>query len=360
MLKSCSKLVAYAVAQRLLKLSTSDIRGLTPEELVRGGFCDPVRLFVKQEPHPMSKVETGRLRLISSVSLIDQIVERMMFGIQNSLEIDNWKSCPSKPGMGLSLVEQGKVVWDEVRFKHTLCPAAEADISGFDWSVQEWELMADVEMRVRLGNFGPQLETAARNRFFCLSNSVFQLSDGTMISQGLPGLMKSGSYCTSSSNSRIRVLMAELIGSPWCIAMGDDSVEGFVPEAREKYAALGHNCKDYVACSTESNGELESFNFCSHRFSRRAIWLESWAKSLFRFLDNPKRDFDDLLFELETNPYWPRVVRYLRRVGMYPIKQNGQRKEKFQESSGSDREEAGDTGGNSSWTPSYPESSEWF
>lgn len=275
----------------------------------------------------MSKVETGRLRLISSVSLVDQIVERMMFGIQNSLEIDLWKSCPSKPGMGLSLAEQGRAVWDDVLYKHLSCPAAEADISGFDWSVQEWELMADVEMRVRLGKFGPQLEMAARNRFFCLSNSVFQLSDGTLISQGLPGLMKSGSYCTSSSNSRIRVLMAQLIGSPWCIAMGDDSIEGFVPNAMQKYAQLGHNCKEYVACATRASGELESFSFCSHKFHKNSIWLESWAKSLFRYLDSHNRKFDDLLFELESSPHWPRVVKYLRRVGMYPINYGQETKE---------------------------------
>lgn len=339
--------MAYAVAQRLLKLSASDIRGLNPVELIKRGLCDPVRLFVKQEPHPLSKVETGRLRLISSVSLVDQIVERMLFGIQNSLEIDLWKSCPSKPGMGLSLAEQGKAIWDEVLYKHNLCPAAEADISGFDWSVQEWELMADVEMRVRLGSFSGLLEQAARNRFYCLSNSVFQLSNGELISQDLPGLMKSGSYCTSSSNSRIRVLMAELIGSPWCIAMGDDSIEGFVLNAREKYATLGHNCKEYIPCATKSSGELEHFSFCSHKFYKNSIWLESWAKSLFRFLDNPKRHLSDLTFELETNPNWPRIVRYLRRVGMYPIKQNGQRKE--EESSSCSPTERGNEGDCPGW-----------
>nr|UHS71669.1 MAG: polyprotein P2ab [Sobemovirus sp.] len=323
-LDSSMTLVVEAVWARLEALSRIELSpDVTPSELIQLGLCDPVRLFIKQEPHPLRKVRTGRLRLISSVSLIDQLVERVLFGFQNNLEISQWKQCPSKPGMGLTAKEQSDALWGELKFKSTLAPAAEADISGFDWSVQHWELEAEVEMRIRLGNFGVLAAKAARNRFVCLSNSVFQLSDGTLIAQGLPGLMKSGSYCTSSSNSRIRCLMAKIIGSRWCIAMGDDSVEGWVDNAVEKYHALGHECKEYSACAREfvdGVQTLKTVNFCSHELSEGSCHLTTWSKTLFRYFHSTAPCIRSLEMELAGSPQWPKIHRYLRRVGLAPDK----------------------------------------
>lgn len=297
---------------------------MSPQQLVECGMCDPVRLFVKNEPHTQLKISQGRFRLISSVSLVDQLVERLLFGPQNSIEIDLWDKIPSKPGMGLSLASQASSIWSDLKYKHTLCPAAEADISGFDWSVQDWELAADVVMRIQLGGFKGKIARAAINRFRCLSNAVFQLSNGTLIEQGLPGLMKSGSYCTSSSNSRIRCLMAELIGAPWYIAMGDDSVEGFVSEARQAYGALGHLCKDYIPCEMSSSGALKGVNFCSHKLEEDSFYLTTWPKSLYRYLSGNMRE-DDLAVELRHCPAWPRIERYIRRLGRVADK-DGQEK----------------------------------
>jgi hypothetical protein len=166
--------ISFVVAARLEALSQMPLEeNLNPEELVKRGYCDPVRLFVKQEPHPRRKIEQRRFRLISSVSLADQLVERLLFGYQNRMEIALWRTTPSKPGMGLSLLEQATAIWRDLVHKHSTAPACEADISGFDWSVQEWELLADVEMRIALGRFPPKLAHAARARFRCLAGSVF-------------------------------------------------------------------------------------------------------------------------------------------------------------------------------------------
>jgi hypothetical protein len=329
--------VMWAVTQRIELLSRIDLvsSNQTPKELVEAGLCDPVRLFVKQEPHSLRKLKEGRFRLISSVSLIDQLVERLIFGPQNQLEIQRWRNIPSKPGMGLSLYEQATSIWRELQTNHDICPAAEADISGFDWSVQSWELWADVVMRTELSDFGPKLKSAAMNRFYCFMNSVFQLSDGTLIEQGLPGLMKSGSYCTSSTNSRIRCLMAELIEAPWCIAMGDDSVEGYVPHAKEKYQALGHECKDYIPCETDSSGALRKVNFCSHELSEDSFWLTSWPKTLFRFLCSPKPDVEELQAELWGCPQWTKIYNYVS-IGNGRDKFNGKEQVQKQSSSCSD------------------------
>nr|UHS71727.1 MAG: polyprotein P2ab [Sobemovirus sp.] len=315
--------VALCVTERLFLLaSTPNLHALTPLQMVERGLCDPVRLFVKQEPHPSRKTKEGRFRLISSVSIVDQLVERMLFGPQNQLEISEWKHIPSKPGMGLSLTEQSNALFGDLRVKHSRCPAAEADISGFDWSVQDWELWADVEMRIVLGGFNQTLARAARNRFSCFMNSVLQLSDGTLLQQLLPGIMKSGSYCTSSTNSRIRCLMAELIGSPWCIAMGDDSVEGYVEEAQQRYAALGHVCKDYKPCLTKTDGSLYEVEFCSHVLRDSRCWLKSWPKTLFKYLCSDSPSFEDLVRELEGSPKWGQIKDYIVRNTPSPDKTN--------------------------------------
>lgn len=313
-LNTHAELVYWATVERIELLASVDLSlsHYTPKELVELGYVDPVRLFVKQEPHTSKKLKEGRFRLISSVSLVDQLVERMIFGPQNQLEIQRWRNIPSKPGMGLSLYEQAQSIWSELVSNHDRCPAAEADISGFDWSVQDWELWADLYMRISLGGFGERLRRAAASRFYCFMNSVFQLSDGTLIEQGAPGLMKSGSYCTSSTNSRIRCLMAEIIGAPWCVAMGDDSVEGFVPNAREKYSALGHDCKDYIPCETDHEGALIKVNFCSHELSEGKFWLTSWPKTLFRYLSAPKPEIEDLEAELWGCPHWKRIEKYVQ------------------------------------------------
>lgn len=292
-----------------------DVLAMSASEMVRAGLVDPVRLFVKQEPHPQKKLNEGRYRLISSVSLVDQLVERMMFGPQNQLEISEWASIPSKPGMGLSLEKQGKTIINDLRFKHHRCPAAEADISGFDWTIQDWELWADVEMRIALGNFPEKLANAARIRFACFMKSTFQLSNGILLDQVTPGLMKSGSYCTSSTNSRIRCLMAELIGSPWCIAMGDDSVEGWVEGAMDKYQSLGHICKEYTVCETDVEQNLKKVNFCSHSIGD-VTYLTSWAKTLFRHLSSGNEKFEDIEAELHNNPKWRQIKQYLVQESM--------------------------------------------
>nr|URD27601.1 RdRp [Pistacia sobemo-like virus] len=308
--------LVLAVVARLELLSSYELvdSDLSPNELVRMGFCDPVRVFVKQEPHPKAKIEQGRFRLISSISLVDQLVERILFGPQNRAEIQLWHKIPSKPGMGLSLETQAHLLWDDLVFKHNQSPAAEADISGFDWSVQWWELVADLKMRIKLSDAGGKARMAMSSRFYCLGNSVFQLSNGEMWEQCEPGLMKSGSYCTSSSNSRIRCLMAELIGAKWCVAMGDDSVEGFVPDAKARYEELGHVCKDYIPCAT-NGGELSSVTFCSHHIGKNRVYLTTWAKTLYRFLSSDHETDEDLWMELHTNPNWTRIRNYLCRIG---------------------------------------------
>lgn len=281
--------VVSCVVERLLKLGEQIINPLaTPSDLVLTGLCDPVRLFVKQEPHKVQKIKTKRFRLISSVSLIDQLVERVLFGVQNRKEIDSWSFIPSKPGIGLT-DEMAHKVYQEVRQASNAFTMCEADISGWDWSVQDWELRADAEIRINLSRgLHPSCAIAMRNRLSCLSRSVFSLSNGQLLEQGLPGLMKSGSYLTSSTNSRCRVLDHHLLGGDWIIAMGDDSVEADVSTleetAEERYRKLGKTVGMFSQCPVDGKGVVQDFEFCSQRFTANGPIPMNWPKMLTKFL----------------------------------------------------------------------------
>lgn len=246
-------------------------RTYTSEELVRDGMCDPFKLFIKDEPHKQTKLREGRTRIIMNMSLVDNMVSRALFAMQNITEINAWNTISSKPGMGLhdsGLQQLFKTISEATQS----LDLAEGDVSGWDWSVNDWELDADLEMRLALNNgYGTVWEKIARAHYECIKNKVVVLSDGSMFAQSSPGILPSGWYNTSSTNSRLRVFShhlainledEECFVPGWCMAMGDDSVEQIFPDAINRYASLGKTMKmfnpivdlDFEFCSTHFMG----------------------------------------------------------------------------------------------------------
>jgi hypothetical protein len=265
------------VLKRLQLLATSDIEQLSATELVQQGFVDPVRTFVKDEPHSTRKIKQERHRLIFAVSAVDQIIERLLCSTQNKTEIANWMDCPSAPGLGLSDDQQLELLYDRIILlaKGEL---AEADVTGWDWSVQEWELLHEAKMRSQLGSHNDIVKKILHNRYLCVSRSVYAMPSGRLLVLKVPGVQLSGTYNTSSSNSRLRVLIAYLVGAKFAIAMGDDSCEQFVEDATEKYAVLGHPLKMYER-------RTDQFEFCSQLFTDHGAWPVDGTKTLFKLLE---------------------------------------------------------------------------
>lgn len=278
-----------------------------PVWLVKNGFCDPVRLFVKNEPHTIEKIEEGRVRLISSVSYTDEVIERLLFETQNNREIDSWLECPSKPGLGLAKDEQARAL--HASLSKYLDEAAESDVSGWDWCVKDWMLAVDAETRVRLARgAGALYARLVHNRMWCLAHSVFSLSDGRLIAQMRPGIMKSGSYVTSSTNSRMRVALALLSGAKWAIAMGDDCIEQWHEGAAAAYAQWGIKVKVFQRVTERS------FEFCSHKFTPGglAVFL-NMNKAVFRLLSHAP-DSDRLAQFVEITRHSPEQPQYLAAI----------------------------------------------
>lgn len=268
----------------LLQTSPSETENFTASQLVQKGLCDPVKVFIKGEPHKLEKIQAGKLRIISNVSLADQIIERILFTRQNKLEIAEWTKCPSKPGMGLDdsglqqLFAEVSSRWQAGR------RTAESDVSGWDWSVTDWMLRWDAEARIALAGATPQspFGRVVLNRVACLSKTVFYLSDGQMWEQLDAGIQLSGSFNTSSTNSRARVMLGWIEGVEWLIAMGDDDVEDETPGRVPDYARHGFPVKDYKIV-----GEDRHFEFCS------TVFPGNWkgyparpARLLYRYLSN--------------------------------------------------------------------------
>jgi len=274
--------VANDVWQRIRKLSTmsDDIPTIvkvnplrqrmetTPQFLTFNDYCDPIRVFVKNELHSEAKAKVGRWRLIMSISLIDQLVERVLHGPLNQWEIRNYAKLPFMPGMGHGITENYEAVFDRVFAcaQPTSAPGwreedayplvqvlgndlIQSDVSHFDWCVSDQFLYLDVLYRVGMvEKANPDRIDVLLNwhrvaiaRARCLALSELVLRDGTSISQTHAGMQKSGSYNTSSTNSHIRVMLRMVaigalnveyncdapIQPLHMVAMGDDAVEAF-------------------------------------------------------------------------------------------------------------------------------------
>lgn len=267
-----------AIRARLEVLASRDLTGLSARELVQAFAVDPCRTFIKNEPHTQEKISSGRLRLISSRSVVDECVERLLFGLQNEAEILCHNTIPSKPGMGLSTDEQLADISAYVTaFRGEI---SSTDVSGWDWCVQGWQASHEADCRLMLNNgFGTVFETVARNCLHALFTSVFVTSDGNMFEQTRSGVMKSGSYLTSSTNSRLRASLSAMIGSSFAMTMGDDCVEERVAGASEAYLTLGFKVRDENLAG--------GFSFCSHLFKDGRAEPESVLKGLYRLLSSP-------------------------------------------------------------------------
>lgn len=354
LLRSHESFVLSVVANRLATLCTTDCTNYSAEELVQLGYVDPIRVFVKQEPHSAKKLAEGRYRLIMSVSVIDQIIERLLFTELNQAEIGQWDRLPVKPGMGLSLTEQQESI-GACLSSFDRCMSS--DISGWDWSVSGDELLMDAHRRIHCAGLHPDDDhpyvRAVLNRVHCLSLSVISFSDGSMVAQALPGVQKSGSYNTSSTNSWVRVAVAWLAGANHVVAMGDDCVDSGC--SLEAMAALGHPVKAYDAVDSSHSvwlrdaklaeksvdalvySILEKFDweqppsdlnpfadFCSHFIcrsgSRKLAVYHGWPKSLYRLAtvtDKKVERFASFVDEMRMQCAMPFCVDVLLAAGWF-------------------------------------------
>nr|UCS96380.1 MAG: RNA-dependent RNA polymerase [Riboviria sp.] len=256
---------------------------------------DPIRLFIKPEPHKKTKLEKGQFRLISSVSVIDQILDQMIFGEQNESFLNNYHFTPVKVGWSWMLGG-----WREVPRANMLA----CDKSSWDWTVSAW--LIELELKVRGNLIVSPLKDywldLARWRYKCLfKDNIFVTSGGLVFRVLKPGLMKSGCVNTIVSNSLMQLLLHVRVslelGKPirnlW--AMGDDTLQPVMAWGKDYVMRLSRYC-----ILKECN---ETSEFAGFRWDGRFIEPIYKAKHAFQILHVKPKDFD--VFALSYNLlYW--------------------------------------------------------
>lgn len=239
-------------------------------DLLSGVEADDINVFVKHEPHTLKKMREGRYRLISAVSMVDTMVDRMLFGALTDKVLSSVGRTPIFIGwtplfMGYKIIRKllpGKV----------LC----IDKSSWDWTVPYW--LIDMIKKVIIGLADSPSDwwiSLVNSRFDALfKRAIFQFEDGTRIAQGVDGIMKSGCYLTILINSIGQLLlhyvvMMKLGKNPSdcepCI-IGDDTVQDSFPFAAEYVAMmkrLGFKIKESVI---QPYIEFAGFNIMEDRF----------------------------------------------------------------------------------------------
>lgn len=207
---------------------------------LRDREADPIYLFVKPEPHKLSKAH--RKRLISGVAIIDQIIDHMLFDDFND-------GLVAKAWLG-----PVKVGWTPYLGGWKTFPreGVSMDRSSWDWTMQPWLFRALYDIRDHSClTDGPRRELwrdlAAWRYRSLFENPVYVCPDGEKFRQREGGVMKSGSVLTITDNSVAQIVLhlrvISEIHSPlewddkvgWIWALGDDTRQS-VPDDIRAYA----------------------------------------------------------------------------------------------------------------------------
>lgn len=226
-------------------------------------------VFIKEEPHKMAKVESGRWRLIVGSPLHFQVLCHMLFDDFNDQQVEHCYFIPSQFGIKLNggSWRQYRAQWTSKGYNTGL------DKSAWDWTVPGWKIAAALEFRKRMC-YGVRyvdwsvLASRVYDRMF--KDPILILSDGTLLRQLFPGIMKSGFVNTISDNSAMQVLDHILVCSrlgipyePLPVAVGDDTLQCDWQVADvDAYRQLGAIIKsatfglEFVGCEFTSRGPV--------------------------------------------------------------------------------------------------------
>lgn len=273
--------------------------------------CDPIRLFIKPEPHKVRKIVEGRYRLISSVSVIDQLVDHCLFGDLNDRIVENFLHLPSR--VGWAPYSGG---WSWVPQKGVMA----IDKSSWDWTVSPWLLEAMKEVRLLLEDGDELYRDLVSWRYSSLFDQpVFVVSNGTLLRQKEAGAMKSGCVNTIVDNSVMQVILHEYVCLQMRVvpmkiwAMGDDTLQEIPERVHEYLALLGRHCIIKQV--------LQKSEFCGHEFTGdlvEPVYFGKHAFNLLHHLDSVAGDLTrsySLLYHRSTRKGF--ISDVLRQMGYY-------------------------------------------
>ncbi|APG75761.1 hypothetical protein 2 [Wenzhou sobemo-like virus 4] len=252
------------------------------DELLYGNaVCDDIKVFVKQEPHKLKKIQDGTYRLISAVSLIDTLIDRILFAWIARAQLSTVGETPCL--IGWSPVRGG---WRLITNKFANEPVNCLDRSAWDWTVQGYLVDLWILFLENLPVNPPEWWLKMMKLRFKLlfEDAVFRFEDGTRVRQGTKGVMKSGCYLTillnSLSQSLLHYIANKRCGRPMALkqpfSIGDDTVQeamSWLPEYVRQLEILGITVK-----GAKVQHWVEFAGFC---FDGKTCYPAYWQKHLF-------------------------------------------------------------------------------
>lgn len=187
------------------------------------------KVFIKREPHKITKMNSKRWRLIQCCPLDVQVLWHLVFAKQNEMEIVHVLEIPSVQGFVLPYGgwKLHFNQWQDQKLFYG------SDKTAWDWTVKEWMIELDLEFRQRLittdDDWREQATKLYNNAFY---DTRLILSNGDIYQQDYPGVMKSGCVNTISTNGHCQVMLHILYSirkgisiMPLPKVVGDDTLQ---------------------------------------------------------------------------------------------------------------------------------------
>lgn len=252
-------------------------------------IADPLNIFIKQEPHKLKKIREGRYRLISAVSLVDTMVDRILFGWLGRVVLNTVGRTPCM--VGWSPIRGG---WHSFYALYKDRPVLCLDKSSWDWTVQAWliDFWRDFICELAIGA-APWWHQMVRLRFDLLFEEArFKFKDGLVVEQKVRGIMKSGCFLTIICNSvgqsachyiaNLRLGLNPLSCQPR--SNGDDTVQRSVPDLDlyvselERLGAVVKGAK--VRHWVEFSGFAFAGGLCYPAYWQKHLYSLQWTSHL--------------------------------------------------------------------------------
>lgn len=297
-----------------------------PVYFYKYGFSDLIQPNEKDEPHPARKVEQNRWRIFCCQSIVDQLVERVLFQPVLEQIKRNYPHSGAVIGIGFSddlvtqLCNYIKSVVNIKRLKGSDVASFEASL-GRDWLKNSAEMsISKMSNRSKCSN----VINAMRIHVLKITNPLYVVPFGTSYQlwrRLQPGGMLSGSFLTTLYNSLCRLDIAYEAGAINAFAVGDDCLEETtykLEELRDIYSKLGFKLRELT--------DVKNFviEFCSHEFYHvgNEQWkarLSSWPKALYNILSKniSMEQYQGFIHETRNNANQDKMLKTIDDYGTF-------------------------------------------
>lgn len=273
---------------------------------------DPIKIFVKDEPHKRTKIAAGRERIIFALSVVDQMVDRLLFKPMIDVEVRNPGAVVAKAGW--SPLPEGY----QAIVKQFPGDVMAVDKTAWDWTMPEWVVYAYFGIKMdQCVDSDDLYEGMCWLRMMQVvgSEAYIRLPDGRQLQQDSVGLMKSGWLLTLSMNSMAQALQHAVasfaIGEepPRCWALGDDFISRAVSKPDDYVRELSR-----TGCLVKHAKNI--LEFAGFDFTNGGVTPLYWKKHQF-LLNYVEPDIEQdvllsyfMLYSLSTNRWLDSYRKY--------------------------------------------------